>query len=130
MRIVLTFDSFEEFQEQVGRYAAKLKPKKPELVPVEDIAAVVKAEETAKKAKPAEVKAEPAPEPETAQADTPEVDEKYRVEVRKTLAALNKKTGENTASKLIKDLGKDKLTDVALSDLPALMAKAKELLDA
>lgn len=130
MRIVLTFDSFEEFQEQVGRYAAKLRPKKPELVPVEDIAAVVKAEETAKKAKQAEVKAEPAPEPETAQADTPEVDEKYRVEVRKTLAALNKKTGENTASKLIKDLGKDKLTDVALSDLPALMAKAKELLDA
>lgn len=79
-------------------------------------------EEAEKKA--AEKKAKPAPAPE------PEVDESYRVEVRKVLAALNKKTGENTASKLIKEFGVDKLTDVKLADLPALMAKAKEVRDA
>ena len=72
----------------------------------------------------AEKKAKPAPAPE------PEVDESYRVEVRKVLAALNKKTGENTASKLIKEFGVDKLTDVKLADLPALMAKAEEVRDA
>jgi hypothetical protein len=127
MRIVLTFDSFEEFQEQVGRYAAKLKPVKPAAVPLEDVAAVLKAEVDKK---PAEKKEAPAKKTEEPAAAAPEVDEKYRIEVRKVLAELNKKTGENTASKLIKDLGKDKLTDVALSDLPALMAKAKEQLDA
>ena len=127
MRIVLTFDSFEEFQEQVGRYAAKLKPVKPAAVPLEDVAAVLKAEADKK---PAEKKEAPAKKTEEPAAAAPEVDEKYRIEVRKVLAELNKKTGENTASKLIKDLGKDKLTDVALSDLPALMAKAKEQLDA
>ena len=127
MRIVLTFDSFEEFQEQVGRYAAKLKPVKPVAVPLEDVAAVLKAEADKK---PAEKKEAPAKKAEEPAAAAPEVDEKYRIEVRKVLAELNKKTGENIASKLIKDLGKDKLTDVALSDLPALMAKAKEQLDA
>jgi hypothetical protein len=83
--------------------------------------------ESAKKAtakEAAEKKAKPAPAPE------PEVDESYRVEVRKVLAALNKRTGENTASKLIKEFGVDKLTDVKLADLPALMAKAKEVRDA
>jgi hypothetical protein len=46
------------------------------------------------------------------------------VEVRKTLAALNKKTGENTASQLIKGYGVDKLTEVPLDKLQDLMEKA------
>ena len=52
------------------------------------------------------------------------------MEVRKTLAQLNKKVGKNIASELIKGFGVDKLTEVALADLPALMSKAKEALNA
>ena len=63
-------------------------------------------------------------------ADVPKVTEDFRVEVRKTLAQLNKKVGKNIASELIKGFGVDKLTEVALADLPALMSKAKEALNA
>lgn len=72
--------------------------------------------------------AEPAKTEEPAQV--PKVDENYRVQVRKTLAALNKKTGKNTASELIQGFGVEKLTGVAFEDLPALMAKAEEALNA
>nr|DAX61916.1 MAG TPA: hypothetical protein [Caudoviricetes sp.] len=58
------------------------------------------------------------------------VDESYRTRVRKTLASLNKKTGKNTASELIHTFGVEKLTEVALEDLPALMQKAEETLNA
>ena len=69
--------------------------------------------------------------PEAPQSDeAPEVSEDFRVEVRKTLAKLNKKVGKNMASDLIKEFGVEKLTEVALSDLPALMDKAKEALNA
>ena len=76
---------------------------------------------------PAEPEADPTPAP--APAPKPEkpvakVDESYRVEVRKTLAALNKKTGENTASQLIKTYGVDKLTEVPLDKLQGLMEQA------
>lgn len=64
------------------------------------------------------------------EAPAPEVSEDFRVEVRKTLAKLNKKVGKNMASDLIKEFGVEKLTEVALSDLPALMDKAKEALNA
>ena len=78
---------------------------------------------------PAEPEADPTPAPEPAPAPKPEkpaakVDESYRVEVRKTLAALNKKTGENTASQLIKGYGVDKLTEVPLDKLQSLMEQA------
>lgn len=72
----------------------------------------------------------PAPEPTPEKEDTPEVSEDFRIEVRKTLAKLNKKVGKNMASDLIKEFGVEKLTEVALSDLPALMDKAKEALNA
>jgi hypothetical protein len=132
MKIVLTFDSFEEFQEQVGRYAAKLKPKKPELIPVEDIAAVVKADEAKKaaKLKQAEPTPEPAPEP-VAEPKQVTVTEDYRAEVRHVLHELNKqKNSKTAATDIIKTFGVSRLTDVPLSDLPALMDKAKEALDA
>ena len=67
-------------------------------------------------------------EPKTEVA--PKVDESFRVKVRKTLASLNKKPGKNTASELIHGFNVDKLTEVALEDLPALMAKAEEALNA
>ena len=46
------------------------------------------------------------------------------------MAALNKKTGKNTASELIHGFGVAKLTEVELKDLPALMQKAEEALNA
>ena len=67
---------------------------------------------------------------EESAADIPKAAEDFRVDVRKVLAQLNKKSGKNLASELIKGFGADKLTEVALSDLPALMNKAKEALDA
>lgn len=60
----------------------------------------------------------------------PFVTEDYRVEVRKFLAKLNKKTGQNTAKELIQQFGASKLTDVKLEDLPALMAIAEEAFNA
>ena len=79
-------------------------------------------------AAPAE--AEPAPEPAEAPAEdapVPEVNEEFRITVRKQLAALNKKCGRNRAAELINELtGKSKLTEVELADLPKLMEAAKE----
>lgn len=135
MKIVLTFDSFEEFQEQVGRYAAKLKPKKPEAVPLEDVAAVLKAEE-AKKEKLAPKQeptpaSDPEPVPEVKGEKPVTVTEDYRAEVRHMLHELNKtKNSKTAATDIIKTFGVNRLTDVPLSDLPALMEKAKEALDA
>lgn len=130
MKIVLTFDSFEEFQKEVGRYAAKLKPAKPEAVPLEDVAAVLKAEDEKKP----EPKKDPAPASDPEPAQVPEqvkVTEDFRAEVRHVLHELNKqKNSKTAATDIIKTFGVNRLTDVPLSDLPALMAKAKEALDA
>lgn len=135
MKITLQFDGLEDLYGTLNEFLGMdrdLRNASQKAVPFKD--AVDHAEQTAKEQnesakkttakEEAEKKAKPAPAPE------PEVDESYRVEVRKVLAALNKKTGENTASKLIKEFGVDKLTDVKLADLPALMAKAKEVRDA
>lgn len=142
MKITLQFDGLEDLYGTLNEFLGMdrdLRNASQKAVPFKD--AVDHAEQTAKELnesakttaeiinraeakEAAEKKAKPAPAPE------PEVDESYRVEVRKVLAALNKRTGENTASKLIKEFGVDKLTDVKLADLPALMAKAKEVRDA
>lgn len=142
MKITLQFDGLEDLYGTLNEFLGMdrdLRNASQKAVPFKD--AVDHAEQTAKELnesakktaeiinraeakEEAEKKAKPAPAPE------PEVDESYRVEVRKVLAALNKKTGENTASKLIKEFGVDKLTDVKLADLPALMAKAEEVRDA
>ena len=85
-----------------------------------DIINAAEAKEEKKTKKQAEA---PAPAAE-------KIDESYRVKVRSVLSALNKKTGENTAKELIAEFNADKLTGVALDDLPALMAKAQEALNA
>lgn len=146
MKITLQFDGLEDLYGTLNEFLGMdrdLSNASQKAVPFKD--AVDHAEQTAKELnesakttaeiinraeakEAAEKKAKPAPAP--APEPEPEVDESYRVEVRKVLAALNKKTGENTASKLIKEFGVDKLTDVKLADLPALMAKAKEVRDA
>ena len=84
---------------------------------------------TKKVEKTAPAEAEPSPESadEAAPAAPAEVTEDFRIAVRKQLAALNKKCGYNRAAELIKELtGKNKLTEVALADLPKLMEAAKE----
>ena len=103
MKITITFDSLEEFKKHI--------------IGVPEAAPAQKAPESPQSDE------EPKPK-------KPEVSEDFRVEVRKTLAKLNKKVGKNMASDLIKEFGVEKLTEVALSDLPALMDKAKEALNA
>lgn len=134
MKIVLTFDSFEEFLEQINRYNVKYKQRKQELIPVEDVAAALKAEEAKKTAQKKEAAPEPtpAPDPEPApEAEPVAVTEDFRAEVRHVLHELNKqKNSKTAATDIIKTFGVARLTDVPLSDLPALMDKAKEALDA
>lgn len=79
-----------------------------------------------------ENEAAPAQENETAPAQEPAVTEDFRIEVRKQLAALNRKAGYNRAAELIKEVtgAGAKLTEVALTDLPKIMAAAKEETDA
>ena len=129
MKITVTFDSLEEM------YAHMRLNDGFEPIPV----TLAKAEQ------PAQAAQEPpaAPEGFTPADSTPwdekpqekpaqAVTEDFRVEVRKALAALNKKTGQNTAKAMIKEMGVEtgKLSDVALEDLPALMQKAKEAYNA
>lgn len=133
MKITVTFDTLEEFQTYMGIQS----PSKPAQEAAQEATKGTGAKKDTKKAaKPQEAAQAPAednlmedtPAPGTPTA--PEVTEDFRVEVRKTLAQLNKKVGKNIASELIKGFGVDKLTEVALADLPALMSKAKEALNA
>ena len=128
MKITITFDSLEEVKKHIiGVPEAAPAQKAPEAPQSDE---EPKPKKNPKKAeKPQEEDAgqpDEAPEKE----EVPEVSEDFRVEVRKTLAKLNKKVGKNMASDLIKEFGVEKLTEVALSDLPALMDKAKEALNA
>lgn len=69
---------------------------------------------------------------EPAPAEDKQVDTKaLKVEVRKMLAQVNKKTGSNTASQWIKELtSAEKLTEVEdAEELLALKAKAEEVLN-
>lgn len=128
MKITITFDSLEEFKKHIiGVPEAAPAQKAPEAPQSDE---EPKPKKNPKKAeKPQEEDAgQPDEAPEKEEA--PDVSEDFRVEVRKTLAKLNKKVGKNMASDLIKEFGVEKLTEVALSDLPALMDKAKEALNA
>lgn len=128
MKITITFDSLEEFKKHIIGVEAPAPAQKATEAPQSD--EEPKPKKNPKKAeKPQEEEAsqpDEAPEKE----DAPEISEDFRVEVRKALAKLNKKVGKNMASELIKGFGVEKLTEVALSDLPALMDKAKEALNA
>lgn len=128
MKITITFDSLEEFKKHIIGVPEAAPAKKAPEAPQSD--EEQKPKKNPKKAeKPQEEDAgQPDEAPEKEEA--PEVSEDFRVEVRKTLAKLNKKVGKNMASDLIKEFGVEKLTEVALSDLPALMDKAKEALNA
>lgn len=128
MKITCEFESFEEFIHFMKHQEAQEAPKAPQTKKsaekVENDAVVKPQQAPTLMPEP-----EPAAEPEAA-APAPQIDESYRVSVRKTLADLNKKVGKNEAKELISSFGVAKLTDVPLEELPALMAKAKEALNA
>lgn len=88
--------------------------------------------ETAKDEAPAKPQQAPKQEDTPApEADKPVDTGTLKVEVRKLLAQVNKKTGSNTASQWIKELTSvEKLTEVQSADeLMALKAKAEEVLN-
>lgn len=98
-------------------------------------------EEKTKQVKELEKATEPEPEPEPEpeqKAEKPKKEGKkakaidydvLRVECRKVLAELNKVTGKNTASEMIKSHGAEKLTQVEDEFLPELLEEAKEALN-
>lgn len=138
MKITVEFANLDEFKQYMGvespnllAQASKETEGAPAPAPAETVQEPQEAPEQEhqedRKAAPAE--AEPAPEPadDAAPAEPAEVTEDFRIVVRKQLAALNKKCGYNRAAELIKELtGKNKLTEVNLSDLPKVMDHAKE----
>lgn len=138
MQITLVFNSLDELFDQIEAYAKRritVSPKAREVAAqmqkaddqaVDHAALNESAKKTTEIINKAEAKeAEPAPEPE------PEITEDYRKEVRRVLYQLKQKSGDKEISmNLIKEFGVSGLSDVALKDLPALMAKAQEALNA
>lgn len=128
MKITVTFDSLDEFEAFKGTAAAA--PQSAQK-PVEELEAPKAKTSAPKEEMPwKETPAEAETPKKAAAPAAPAVTEDFRVEVRKTLAQLNKKTGGNEAKGLIKEFGCSKLTEVKLEDLPALMEKAQAALNA
>lgn len=145
MKITVEFENLAEFQKYMGQTApAPAKDDQPDINRVtgaapeevqEDAQEPQEAPEapkpkknTKKAEKPAPAAAEPAEEAEDEPAaSAPAVTEDFRVEVRRKLAALNKKTGYNRAAEIIKEQtgSEAKLTEVALADLPKIMDAVK-----
>lgn len=132
MRITVEFESLEEFQAhmntgrvvKITRDGLTIGAGAPEAAQVEEVPT------TAEEAPAGAPVAVPWETPEEAvEAKAPAVTEDFRVEVRKTLAALNKQKTGNPAKALIAETGYKKLTDVPLELLPGLMEKAKEALN-
>ena len=148
MKITFEFDSWEEFQKHttvksVAGFPTKelsiiLATEKAEEMPEKAEEMPKKAKEMPEKAK--EMPEKPAEKPQEAPAEEktedsapfeekPKIDESYRLEVRKELAALNKLQTGNPAKALIVETGYKRLTDVPLDLLPGLMARAKEAMN-
>lgn len=133
MTITVTFESIDEMlgtlnvtrEEILAATVGYEKPKKKKT----EVSAPVAAP-APKAAEPAPAPAEPEPEPAPKAEEAPAVTDEYKLKVRQTLHELNKKTGKNTATELIKSFGVSKFTEMAPADLPALMAKAEEALNA
>ena len=125
MKITVTFDSLDEFEAFKG--TAVVAPQSAQK-PIEEPEAPKAKKSAPKEEMPWKETSTEAEAPK--KAAVPAVTEDFRVEVRKTLAQLNKKTGGNEAKELIKTFGVSKLTEVKLEDLPALMEKAQEALNA
>ena len=139
MKITATFDSLEEFQ-------AFVRGKKPltaeELnANVQKTADIINAAEEKMEAEKKAEKKKKVKEPEVVGATPEEMEEleadeeidyiALRVKTQKTLAELNKASGKNQATKLIKKVcGVDRYTEVKDAQLPALLKEAEEALNA
>lgn len=133
MKITATFDSLEEFQAFIsGKKPLTAEELNKTAQKTADIINAAEAKEEAEKAEKKKAKkAEPKEEVpfDEDKKEEPKVDyDALRVECRKVLAALNKATGTNTASELIKTHGAKKLSEVEDMFLPALLEEAKEAL--
>ena len=141
MKITVEFNSLQELDEFCNGVAIAPALAKKVSTSAETAQEVPKVPE-AKKSTPKSTKAQdeaPAKanvqeteEEEPAPAEDKQVDTKaLKVEVRKMLAQVNKKTGSNTASQWIKELTSvEKLTEVEdAEELLALKAKAEEVLN-
>ncbi len=138
MKITATFDSLEEFQAFIngGKKPLTAEELNKTAQKTADIINAAEAKEEAEKAEKKKAKKAEPPTPEEIVAEAeatikekPKVDyDALRVECRKVLAALNKATGTNTASELIKTHGAKKLSEVEDMFLPALLEEAKEAL--
>lgn len=135
MKITVTFDSLDEFLKT-------LRPQEgfqDDPATVETPSSFEQAQaEVRKLAEEATEAAEPVPFEETKKdppkaekpAEKPaEAPEDLRVKTRKTLAQLNKHTGQNTAAEIIKAAGFQRLSEVPDERLPEILQKAKEALD-
>lgn len=141
MKITVEFNSLQELDEFCNGVAiapalakkvstsaetAQEAPKAPEAKKSTPKKETAKDEAPAKPQQAPKQEETPAPE-----ADKPVDTEALKVEVRKLLAQVNKKTGSNTASQWIKELTSvEKLTEVeSAEELLALKAKAEEVLN-
>ena len=141
MKITVEFNSLQELDEFCNGVAiapglvkkvstsaetAQEAPKAPEAKKSTPKKETAKDEAPAKPQQAPKQEETPAPE-----ADKPVDTGALKVEVRKLLAQVNKKTGTNTASQWIKELTSvEKLTEVQSADeLMALKAKAEEVLN-
>lgn len=123
MKIVMTFDTLEEFD--AFRGAPTIRREVP--APAEE-----KKAEPVKKEPEVPFEEGPMPEPEPAPEPEKKVEkvdpEKLRIECRKALAKLNRAVEGKPASKLIKDVtgAEIKLTEVAPEFLPEILRRAEE----
>lgn len=141
MKITVEFNSLQELDEFCNGVAiapglvkkvstsaetAQEAPKAPEAKKSTPKKETAKDEAPAKPQQAPKQEETPAPE-----ADKPADTGALKVEVRKMLAQVNKKTGSNTASQWIKELTSvEKLTEVEdAEELLALKAKAEEVLN-
>lgn len=151
MTINMTFNDLDEMESAILRMAESIEAKKIFKTGVPDPAVInagvekilAKAEEVPAESEPVKEapnrpgsnvpeqpsippmpkKAEEAPQ----KTEQPKVD---RVALRKILSVLNKTTGENTARKLINEMGFSALTNVPDDRLAELKAKAEEVINA
>lgn len=141
MKITVKFNSLQELDEFCNGVAIAPGLAKKVSTSAETAQEAPKAPE-AKKSTPKketakdEAPAKPQQDPKQEETPAPEEDKlvdtgALKVEVRKLLAQVNKKTGSNTASQWIKELTSvEKLTEVeSAEELLALKAKAEEVLN-
>lgn len=153
MTINFTFNDFDEMEATVVRMARTIEAAKVAEIRREDamyehmekvaeeIKEAVPSKAAAKATKeapdkpgsnvPEQPSVPPMPKPEKAEEKAEEAAPKIdRVELRKILSVLNKTTGENTARKLVNEMGFRVLTDVPDDRLAELKAKAEEVINA